>query len=663
MIKKFFRRQAPSRRSLFFNTLAAGTGFLFLLMPGLFLPGGTGLAASARPEEEMEVLRMFFEEKDLFSSVTRNPKPVSQIAENITIVTAKEIREMNAHTVAEVLNRVTGLFVNFSQGVGTVGSTSLIQIQGSEDLHVLVLVDGIPWNSMAGGTAETNNIPVGIIERIEIIKGPASSSWGSSLGGVVHIITKSPGYTEGPDGTIRASYGENKTGDYRAEVSGRQDKLGYLLFAGRQQSDGPDKARDFENTSFYSRLAYAFSPRTNLDLSVGYSRPDTGLGDYETIDLASSARVRTFWSAASIEAALSREFTFNLRLFRLEQESTITNRALGLGFTGAKGEPYQQSDYEEATTGGSAKLVWESGIHTAVLGADFQHGSLEQVIDSGRLLQQVGAPARLQTHPDVDKTGIYVNDTLVFDRLSVTPGIRYDDHSITGGFLSPSLGLAYRAARETILRASVARGFTAPPLSWLSGGALFLDPNASLEEERAWSFQAGFETAALEYAWIKGTVFRHEIDDIFSLATGESGRSFVNRGDSRRQGFEIEAETLPYCHASLQAGMAYVNLDPANEFGSEDMYAFNIGITYDNPALFRAELFGHYISWDADAYPELEADAFIWDANISKRVYADEHIGADVFFTVHNLFNESQYLVADNKNPDRWMEAGVRLDF
>ena len=60
-------------------------------------------AFAAPSQEEMEVLRLFYKEKDLVVSSTRHPKPVSQVAENITVVTAKEIEEMNAHTVAEVL--------------------------------------------------------------------------------------------------------------------------------------------------------------------------------------------------------------------------------------------------------------------------------------------------------------------------------------------------------------------------------------------------------------------------------------------------------------------------------------------------------------------------------------------------------------------------------
>ncbi|MCF8037345.1 MAG: TonB-dependent receptor, partial [Desulfobacteraceae bacterium] len=482
MNKNIFFRWVPSKNSVI-HPLQAWAGFFFLLF--FSIPFLSGICA-AQSEKEMKVLQMFFEEKDLFASVTRNPKPVSQIPENVTIVTAKEIEAMNAHSVAEVLNRVTGLFVNFSQGKGTAGSTSLLHVQGSEDRHVLVLVDGIPWNSMAGGPAETNTIPVGIIERIEIIKGPASSSWGSSLGGAVHIITKSPGYTSGPAGSVRTSYGEMKTTDHRAQISGRAGRLGYYLFGGRQDSDGPEDARDYENTALFSRFSYTASNRVEMELSFGYTRPETGLGDYESIDLRSTGDIRSFWANARFDATFTRDLSFKLRLFRFEQETGIANRALGLGITGSAGDLYRADNYEEATTGGRAKLIWEKGIHTVVTGMDFNRGDLDQTINSGQFLQAQGAPAYFHTRPDVRKTGVFVNDTIVLERLSVTPGLRYDHHSESGSFLSPSLGLAYTLGNETILRGSVARGFTAPPLSWTSGGALGLAPNPSLEEETVW---------------------------------------------------------------------------------------------------------------------------------------------------------------------------------
>jgi vitamin B12 transporter len=651
-------------RRLYSRFLKIAVSFSSLIL------GMTALSQTfaAQSEEEMKILRMFYEEKDLVVSPTRNPKPISQVAENITVVTAREIEEMNAHTVAEVLNRVPGVFVVFNQGIGSFGSTSLLQIQGSEERHVLVLVDDVPWNFLSEGSAETNSIPVGIIERIEVIKGPASSAWGSSLGGVVNIITKPAGTAKRPTGSIRGSYGEKDTQDYRAEASGSAGPVGYYVFAGRQDSDGLMSSRYFENDSFYSKFRIPLSKGAEVGLSMGYSHPEIGLGDYPSGDITSTGASRAFFTTASLDASLTRELGLNVSFYRSKQKFIQMNDALGLGFSGPPGELYLETIYDEETTGGGGKLVWTHGMHTAVLGVDIDHGKLDQTLDAGPLLQSMGVPATSTTHPDIEKWALFANDTIVINRWSFTPGIRYDHNSITGSFVSPSLGATYRLGKDSIARASAARGFTIPPLSWTSGGGLFLDPNPSLEAEKVWSYQAGVESAAFGYLWVKATVFRHELEDALILEPFGGGPPafndlIVNNGDIRRQGLELEAETVPMYNLSLVAGFAYVNLEPANEVGSDEIYTYNIGFRYDDKESFRAQLFGHYVWWDSDPAWKASYDDFIWDLNLNKRMWSKEEAAAEVFVTGHNIFNGSQYIFGDIKNPGRWVEAGIRVSF
>ena len=622
-------------------------------------------SALAQSAYEMQVLRMFYREKDLVVSPTRHPKPISQVAENIAVITAQQIEEMNAHTVAEVLTRVTGLFVNFNQDFGAV---SLTHIQGSEQRHVLVLLDGVQWNFLNSGAAETNSIPVGIVERIEVIKGPASSAWGSSLGGVINIITKQAGNTESPTGTVTASYGESSSQDHRAQASGKAGPVGYYLFAGKQKSDGLVPSRSFDNDTLYSKLAIPISKNTAAQLSIGYSEPRIQLGDYPSGDITQTAVSRTFFAKTSLSTRFNEALHLEASLDHFKQKSTLTSDALGLGFSGAAGELFSETTYDEETTGGSGKLVWTQGVHTAVFGVDINSWNLDQTINAGSVLQAMGVPTTSTTYPDIDRWAVYANDTIVMDRWSITPGIRYDDNNISGSFVSPSLGATCRLGEHSILRASVAKGFTLPPLSWTSGGALFLDPNPALDPEEVWSFQAGFESSAAKYLWLKGTAFRHELKNALTfIPFGAGPPTFndlvVNKGEIRRQGLELEVETFPVHNLSLLAGFAYVDLKPANESGSTELYSYLLGIRYDDKKSFRALLFGRYVWWDLDSVWQASYDDFIWDLNLNKRIYARAKTSAELFFTAHNLFNGSQYTFGDSKNPDTWLEAGIRVKF
>lgn len=173
---------------------------LFLLLAYIGLP----LTVSAQSVEEQEkaFISMFSDQSAV--SATRSSKPLSQTPENITVVTAEDIKLSGAHTLAQVLNNVTGVQVLTTGGPG---NTATVLLQGSIDRQVTVVIDGAIINNLSDNTVDISTIPVQDIERIEIIKGPASSSWGSALGGVINIITKSADTTKKVKGVISSSWG------------------------------------------------------------------------------------------------------------------------------------------------------------------------------------------------------------------------------------------------------------------------------------------------------------------------------------------------------------------------------------------------------------------------------------------------------------------------
>lgn len=637
--------------------IVAGVSLLLLL---LLSP-----SAHAQSKDELQILELFYEKKDLVVSTTRYPKPISQVSENVTIVTAQEIEAMNAHTVAEVLNRVPGVFVNFTQDFGAV---SLINIQGSEDRHVLVLMDGIRWNYLGGGNAETNTIPVGIIKRIEIIKGPASSAWGSSLGGVINIITKDVGSTQKPSGSVRFSAGEATTLDYSAQLAGRASSLGYYLYAGRQESDGLWGNRNYDNNRFFSKLDLTVSEDTTIRFSLGYSEPDNDLGTFPSGDLYTQSNQETFYANAFLDTHLTNKITFQFSGFFIRQDLGIRNNHLGLTPMGQADDLFLYSLFDEKTYGGSGKLIWQGGNHTVVAGGELERGDLDQTLLAGELLQAFGAPAINETTPDIEKWAIYLNDTFLIGRWAITPGLRFDDNSVSGSFISPSLGVTYQFQKRTILRATISRGFHYPVLNLSQGGALFIDPNPSLDAEEVWSYQAGFETIFGSLIWLKTNLFFHDQDDaIKGVARGggppKFNDLFINNGEIERKGVEIEIKSRPIFNFSVGTSGAYAHIDPATESGTSETWSCSFLIEYNDNQSIQAQLLGKYKDWDLMPALQSKDNDFIWDFNFIKKFQIPFCTEASCFFALHNILNGSQYTNGDSKNPDRWAEAGVQFTF
>lgn len=628
---------------------------------GLFL----STPVFAVSDAEKEFLDLYFTDAQLVDTSHRHPMPVSVAAENITIIDAETIERMNAHTLDDILFRVPGVFTSSPRDFGASGSAT---IQGSELRHVRFLVDGMNMNTWSGGEFQTNFIPVEIIQRVEIIKGPASSAWGSSLGGVINVITKNPADTATLSGTVQGSYGEADSQDYRGAVTGSIGPAGYYLYAGHMASDGLRDDRDFERDSLFSKFTAALSPKVALNMSLGYSDPEADAGTFTASDYRGSQEWRTLFGDVSIHASFTPHLQGHLSFYAVEQKWKNETISLGLGPYGPSSSFLQDFMVEENSLGSRAQLAWHSPRISAVLGMDMDSGDIDQTIRNGEPFQAIGAPETVPENSDILNWAVYANATVNFHDLYLTLGARYDDNDISGGFFSPSLGLTYDLTQWTILRATVSRGFNAPPVAFIDTGGFFFDPNPDLDAEEIWSAQFGIETGELKFVWLKATYFYHDVSESIEKELNAAGPPtfndlFFNRGDVLRRGIELEARTRPFYNTSVSAGYSYVNITPANDDGSEDMYTGNISLIYDDQEKWNAVLWGRYTWYDATSAFSGKDDDFIWNLSINRAVFAKNNLQAEVFGVVHNLFNGTQYEIFDLENPNRWVEAGVRFKF
>mgnify|MGYP000029403822 CR=1 FL=1 len=136
----------------------------------------------------------------------RIPSDENRTAENITVYTKEDIGRLPARDLSEALSYIPAVDVQLN---GQFGQSTAISINGSSARQVLLMIDGVPFNTQLSGQANPTQIPIEHIERIEIIKGASSSVWGSSLGGVINVITKDVGDSEKPTGNFTSSFAES----------------------------------------------------------------------------------------------------------------------------------------------------------------------------------------------------------------------------------------------------------------------------------------------------------------------------------------------------------------------------------------------------------------------------------------------------------------------
>jgi len=188
-------------------------------------------------------------------SATRSLKSISRVAENVTVITVEDIELMNAHTLADVLYTVTGVQVGFDGGPGTI---AWALIQGSDFTHVTVLIDGISINNLSDNVADISSIPSQIIQKIEVIKGPASSAWGSSLGGVVNVITKSSARKTGQEARFMCHTASGARETWAPRYTAERTVLDFISTPASFGQTACRPSFDVSIKNFYSTLKYDF---------------------------------------------------------------------------------------------------------------------------------------------------------------------------------------------------------------------------------------------------------------------------------------------------------------------------------------------------------------------------------------------------------------------
>jgi vitamin B12 transporter len=606
--------------------------------------------AGAASKEEQRFLAMYFSDEELeVLSATRSLKSVASVAENVAVVTADDIELMSARTVGEALYNVTGVEVADYEGPGSGG---LASIHGSGRDRVMVLLDGVPLVS-ANNEFPLSTLPVQMVRKIEIVKGPASSTWGSSFGGVINVITKAVDRGDRVDGTISAAVGARDTSEVRAELRARKDGLGLYVYGGRMDSDGLLEGRGFTHQNLFAKVNLDAGRQTRIDLSVFSHTSDSVNANLQSVgrDAYNGFTMKTLYGKADLRTSFAEGLDLSLAAWWLRQDDNFYENLLSTDVRTRDAPTLYQRH------GLSGSLAWRTENHALVAGADTVNGRFEQ--DFG-------------PHDAVDQStyALFVNDTITAGRLSVTPGLRYDHSSLAGGLASPSLGATWLVSRDVLFRALVSRGFNEPALVRHFDAPPFgYYASQNLAPEKIWSYQAGLEANIADLLRSKLTLFYHDIDDILiEKYLGPGTFTMENGGQARTAGGELEVATNTFGGFVFKGGVHYeqiklIDFRDRLYFTVREVWGLNATLAYAGKNGLKGMVKAHYLAWDMTDAWKADSRGIVVDLTVGKKFLVAGAVALEPFVAAQNIFDARSYNDVTQPNPGRWLEAGVRCTF
>jgi len=452
-------------------------------------------------------------------TATRTAQTAQQSLAAVTVLDRERIERSQAASLPELLKQVPGVSLANNGGPGK--STALF-MRGTESDHVLVMIDGIKIGSVSAGGAALQDLPLELIERIEVVRGPRSSLYGSeAIGGVIQIFTRK-GQGHGVKPFFSAGYGTHDTYTGSAGVSGGDGRGWYSLGVSGSDTDGinvksagtsgyENDADGYRNLSATLAAGYRFDNGLELDANLLQAKSHN---DYDSVN---SRRTSGFGANADDE---SKVFGTRARCSPLEPWRVT----LQAGRSEDKSDAYQDGRFSSRFDSRRDSLAWQNDIdiaagHMLTVGADYQrdeiNGTTAYAEDSrdnfGRFVQYLGEAGRHDW------------------QLS----LRRDDNEQFGLHDTGNIGYGY--ALTDWLRATVSYGtaFKAPTFNEL----YFPDyGNPALDAETSRSLEAGL---AGQHGWGHWAVnaYRTVVDDLIAYDASISAPANVQ--EARIRGVEL----------------------------------------------------------------------------------------------------------------------------
>lgn len=493
-------------------------------------------------------------------TATRYPVAPETVGSAVTVITAEDLASRQSDFVLDILREVPGLAVS---APGPRGSLAAVRIRGAESNHTLVVIDGVKMNDPAStGVFRFEDLRAADIERIEILRGPQATLYGSNtIGGVVNITTRRG--KGKPELRLSAQGGSFGTGEGAVSIGGGDQRWdAYVGFSGIR-SEGTNVAlRGGEDDGYQQSLLnanFGLRPIENFEIR-GFLRWLRAENDYDGFgpDTRGGFLVPTDADLQDERSSLSGRLQAKLALFEGRWEQTvgvsrlstksdqINNGTLTFSFDAKRTILDYQSTFNFDTS------TFLDANHGLTFLAEWQRDDAESTF------------ARFKATDNLGLVGDY--RVTFLDRLTLSAGLRYDDNEKFEDFISPRLTAAFWIPETgTKLRASWGRGIQNPSLTELYGFFGNFRGNPDLEPEQSRGWDVGLEQRLFSGRLVfELGFFRNEIDQFIGTAFDPATGTFrpVNLpGEVDTRGIETALAAKILDGLELRAAYTYLDTD------------------------------------------------------------------------------------------------------
>ena len=511
---------------------------------------------------------------ELVVTATKTVHTIEDSPVETTVISQEDIENSSALTVSDLLRYTPGFFIRSENIPGISGWRSKLRGLDFNSGYGLILVDG--QRIKGGGMGEygygLNQVPLELIDHIEIVKGPGSVLYGSdAMAGVVNIITKP--IPEMPHLGLYTLLGSHdaKVFDLTAGTPLLDKRAGILLNIDREESDRAKygaREDDYERNHIFSKIEYSLTNWLKINFAYKWEERDREYADERKTRIS---------PAISLDMPKGGRFKVSGYLYDWDFHHFTP------GYTERKGDMYYRQ-----LEGLYTQPIGD--IHLLSIGGEY----LEEELDYNL------------ANKTIDTKSLFFQDEIRMEAfqhlLSFSLGGRVDDHSVFGSEFSPRLAAMLTLDSSSRIRLMVGRAFKSPTIRQLyyevpfRHGSYWYKSNPDLKPEYSWGYSVNLEKKFFKKHLFSMSLFRNDIDDMVARVEtddeidGLPVVSYENINKAYTQGIELNLSLALFEKATLSIDYTFLDTEDKEThknltYSPKNTLALRLGYHIDNIGL------------------------------------------------------------------------------